>query len=156
MKNVLIIAGLCTALLTSTGCKSQEDHLVGHIEEIAEIMTDGKEEPVEGVQDLRDYLHDNLPEISKQMMSLLMELDKMEDPKARAERIKEVIEAFKAPAAAVIAAGPGFMEAVAKSEAAQAESQKSVTSWAQTAMQLGDVLKDLSGFGLDGMLKELM
>ena len=107
MKKMLIAPGLCAALLISTGCsKSQEDSLAGSMEKIAEIMTEGKEDPVEGVKELREYMHNNLPEMTKQVTSLLVELDKMDDAKARAERIKAVVEAFKAPSAAVIAAAP--------------------------------------------------
>ena len=154
MKNLLLAAALCTALLITTGCKSQEDKLVGHMEDIAEIMTDGKEDPVEGVKDLRSYMHKNLPEMTKQSMALLMELDQMDDAKARAERIKAVIEALKASSAALIVSAPGFMEAVEKSEAAQAEIEKAGKSWMETAMQLGDVAKDLKGLEktLDGLL----
>ena len=157
MKRVIAIAAISTGLLFSTGCKSKEDKLAGHMENLTEILTDGKEDPAGAVGDLRSYMHKNLPEMAKQATALMMELDKIEDGAERAERIKEIVKTLDEAAAPLVEAAPAFGMAAMQNEEVQAELKKLSESYEATAKAMGDITKDLKSVkGGGGALMRLL
>ena len=130
-------------LASATGCSSgPEGAIADHIKDVAEIMKDNTDSPKEGLEEIREYMQDNLPAFMEQLGVALVELDKCDSAEDRRERLGEMQEEL-APAIQELqaAAGP-FMQAVMASQEARqylSEVQSSV----------GDMENILEGFGLD-------
>ena len=87
----------CDSVTEATGISSPESRLAGHIEDMAKIMEDNEDEPADGVEELHEYMQDNLPSMMEAMGKCMVEVDKIEDPEDRAERIEEIAEALEDP-----------------------------------------------------------
>lgn len=114
----LLLTGFLLASMAA--CSSgPEGEIADYIKEVAEIMKDNTESPKEGLEEIREYMHDNLPAIMEQVGVALVEIDECEDSEDRRERLEEMQEEL-APAIHELeaAAGP-FMRAVMASEEAR-------------------------------------
>ena len=145
MRSILVLVA-ATGLVVSTGCKSPEEKLAGHMEEMTEIMEDNKDEPQKGVEELREYLHDNLPEMAEASAELLVEIDKLESKSERKDRIEEAMEAVREPMAKMVSVGIPFLAEAAGDE----DVEDYVKDMAKAYMKLGRSLEDdAKDFGED-------
>jgi hypothetical protein len=137
----LLLTGFLLA--GAAACSSgPEGAIADHIKEVADIMKDNTESPKEGLEEIREYMQDNLPAVMEQVGVALVELDKCESNEDRRERLEEMQEEL-APAIQELqaAAGP-FMEAVMTSEEA-----RQYLSEVQGSMEgMEDILE---GLGID-------
>ena len=95
MKRLLFALALA-GLVFGSGCKSPEDRLAGHAEELTEIMEDHMDKPKEGIEELREYMQDNLPDIAEDMTQVLVDLDE-EEGDDRSKHADEVVETLEKP-----------------------------------------------------------
>ena len=103
-------------------------------------MEDNEDEPKEGVEELREYMQDNLPDMMAQVGEMIVEIDKL-DPEDRAERVKEMKEALIPAFEAVAEAGAKFGKAAKKDD----DTEEYVEDWGKgykdTAEELEDIQK---------------
>lgn len=131
--------GLVLALLcVSFGCKGPEDKLADHIEEMAEIMEEYEDEPEEGVAELREYIHDNLPDMASNWAEILVDIDKAETKSDKKKRVLEVVEALKEPMQLLTKHGIPFMAAAAGDD----DVEDTVKDWAEDYEELAESLQD--------------
>jgi TolA-binding protein len=86
---------LTLALLLSACGKKPEDSLAKHLDAMSEIMEKNMDKPADGIDKLRSYLHDNLPDMAEQVGKMVVELEKMDkeaDIKARAEEMNKSLK----------------------------------------------------------------
>ena len=86
----LILIAAIGLLFMVTSCAKPEEKLADHASNINEIMEDNMDSPKDGVDDLRDYLRSNLPEMLELAGKLSSEFMAIEDEDGRKERTEEV------------------------------------------------------------------
>ena len=130
-----------TALVScsAAGLSSPEDRLAGHIADMTEIMEDNEDEPAAGVEELHMYMQDNLPSMMEAIGSILVEVDKIEDPGDRAEHIEEVVEALEDPIKDFEKASEDFGEEAAEDDDAADYVEDWSKDWEKTAKKLDDL-----------------
>ena len=107
-KNVLLCVFFLFFTLLLVACGGKESSVADHIKAMDSIMTSNMDSPKDGVEELREYIHDNLPEMMEQMTELAVELQKIEDDGERKERAKEIIEALTGPITTMSATAEKF------------------------------------------------
>lgn len=140
------LLALALAFSALSGCSKPEDKLGDHLMTLADIMNDYRDEPEDGVAQLRYYLRAHLPEMLELSATLVVELDEIKDDGERKERAKEIASTLKYPAGRVAKAGMRFGQAVEKDKAAQ----KLLMEIGESYMGLEDVLEEFAvenGFG---------
>jgi flagellar basal body-associated protein FliL len=148
-----ISSGLFT-LLVLTSCKnSPEDVLIHHIDNVAAMTTANVSKPLDYIVQLRAYLRNHLPEIASATFELLVQIDKIDNPKDRAARADHIVESLSQPAQKLVAMMTVFAS-MNKGNAEVAEYlAKMQESYAQTNKKGGSVLNKLLrgiGGGLSG------
>ena len=84
----IALLALAWAVMMVSGCKSPEEKLIAHYENMTEILKEA-DDPVEGLEDYNDYLLDNQGEISALNHELTVELEGIEDKGDRKDRWEE-------------------------------------------------------------------
>jgi hypothetical protein len=134
------VCAVVVGLVFATGCGKPEDKLAKHSEAMGKIMEDNLEEPKEGVEELHEYMRDNLPEMLELAGQMMVELDKIEDAKERAERAKEMAETMKSVIEKMQETGMKFGMAAATDKDSQEYGKKFMESWKATADTVKDTL----------------
>ena len=91
----LILVAAIGLLFMVANCAKPEDKLADHADNINEIMEDNMDSPKDGVDDLRDYLRSNLPEMLELVGKLnaeFMEIDDDDERKERTEALAKLLE----------------------------------------------------------------
>ncbi len=114
-----VVAAGVVSLVVSAGCKSPEEKLAANLEEMTEILEEHAEEPEDGITAMREYMHDNLPDMVENATELMVELDEAESTSDRNDRLDEIVEALSGPGEKLFEAGTKFAEAAGKDEGAR-------------------------------------
>ena len=136
--NRCILAVACLSLLVSAGCGKPEEKLAKHVESLGKIMEDNVSSPKDGVEKIRSYLRANLGDMLEAAGDFAADLDKIDDPAARATRAKEGVALLKTAVQAAMEPGQKFMAAAMENEEATKAVKEIVESWEKT----GDALKE--------------
>jgi TolA-binding protein len=124
------ILSLLLALSLSLGaCSKPENKIGGHLEKMTEIMNDNASSPADGIDELREYLHSNLPDMAEQLGKLIVELEGMDDEAEIKERTKQMAENLKEPMQAFQKATDEFMKKAGSDEKAQKKLAEVTEKW---------------------------
>ena len=132
----------CDSVTDTIGISSPEARLAGHIEDMAKIMEDNEDEPADGVEELHEYMQDNLPSMMEAVGQCMVDVDKIEDPEDRAERIEEIADELKDSYKDFAKAAEDFGEAIEDDDDAQEYAEEWAESWEDTGKEMED-MKDL-------------
>jgi len=135
--------------MDALGLSSPEDRIAGHLEDMTEIMEDHEDEPADGVEKLHEYIQDNLPSMMEAYGEIMVDLDKMDDPEDRAERIEDIAETLEDPVKDLLKAGEKFGEEAADDDDVMKYAEKWAEGWEET-MEEAEDLEDLMDI-MDGM-----
>lgn len=91
----LILSLLLAFALTLGACGKPENKIGGHLEKMTEIMNDNMDSPADGINELRTYLHKNLPDMAEQVGKIVVELEGMEKEEDIKERLTQIKENTK-------------------------------------------------------------
>ncbi len=139
----IAIVCLSTFVLLSSGCKKPEETLAGHLEKVVAIMDDNEDEPADGLDALREYVHENGPEMSRAWGELMVELDEIEDPGDRADRAMEILKVLKSPLRGLRKQADVFQRAVRKDDDASEQLEDLLEGWQRLGGKLKDDVEDL-------------
>ncbi len=156
MKTRLTLALMAFALILSTGCSKPEEKLAKHTEKMGAIMEDNLESPKDGVEELHEYMRDNLPEMMSLVGEMMTELDQIEDGSERADRAKEMVTTLKEAAEAQKETGTKFAMAAMADKDVQEYVEKHGGTYEKTAEALmdGDLMEGLGPLmGMGGRSK---
>lgn len=145
MQTRIIIASVVAAIAITTGCGSAEDKLLDHSGDLAEIMEDNVDSPADGIEEIHKYVRKNLPSMMEQVGKLLVELDEIDDPKARAERATEIAKKFAEKSKEYQETAAKFGAAMMKDKDAGKYAKEWAEKWEQTAKPLMGVMMGLGG-----------
>lgn len=145
MTRAVAMTVLAAALVVSTGCKKGDAKLVGHMEDLTEIMTDNEDSPADGIEELRSYMRSNLPDMASAVAEIVVEIDEIDDAGEKAERAEEVMENLKEAAEALEEAGEDFGKAAMKDEEAGKLIEEITESYKEVMEKFG---KDLMRLGV--------
>jgi hypothetical protein len=84
----IALLALAWAVMMVSGCKSPEEKLIAHYENMTEILEEA-DEPVEGLEDFNDYMLSNGGEIFALQHEVAVELEGIEDKGDRKDRWEE-------------------------------------------------------------------
>ena len=133
-----LILSLLLALTFSLGaCSKPEKKIGGHLEKMAEIMNDNASSPADGIDELREYLHKNLPEMAEQIGQLIVELEGMDDEAEIKERLKQIKENLDESMKTFEKASGEFMGKAMGDEKAQKKIAEIQEKWAPVMMGFG-------------------
>ena len=110
---------LLTAVAVSGCSRSPENKIAGHIEDLTELMKDNEEEPAEGIEEIRSYLQDNLPDLMEAVGEGLQALDECDDNECRDEEVESWVEALEEPLNTLAETAKEFAEAIEGDDDAQ-------------------------------------
>lgn len=133
----MTVVAILTSLLLVAGCSKPEEKVAKHLENIAEIMDDHKDKPKKGIEELREYVRDNLPAMAEAAAEAVVELDKIEDDKERVKRAEEMLKALEKPVKKVKESSGKFQEKVAKDKDAMKLMETIQASYMAVGLALG-------------------
>jgi DNA repair exonuclease SbcCD ATPase subunit len=90
-------AGLASLLFVLGACGGPEDDVAEYFEDMTAILEDHMDDPVRGVEELRKYVREILPEVLSILGHVAVELDEIEDAEERKKRIDEMLETLQEP-----------------------------------------------------------
>lgn len=144
---------LCALLAVSIsfGCgKSPAKTLKGQIEDLTEIFEDNEDDPVEGIEELRSYMHDNLPDAMEAVGIALQQIVECDDDDCREELaedwqedLEEVLEDFQSAAQA-------FAEAVEDDDDAEEAMEEIAERYEAVFESLEGIMEGGGGDGPSG------
>lgn len=106
-------------MMLATACsKGPEDTIANHMEKITGLLEDGTDDPVDAVEDLLDYVTDNLPELMRAYGEALVAVDQCEDDDCLDELVEDWEDALKEPLDEAQAAAEAFQEALEEDDEA--------------------------------------
>ena len=136
----ILLSGAILALALGTGCKGPEDKLADHFEELTEIMEDHMDEPKEGVEELREYMRDNGPEMASLWAEMAVDLDKADGEDEKKERAEEMSEALAEPTKKLMEAGKKFGKKAMGDKDAMEIVEKAEKEWKPVALKIADAV----------------
>lgn len=99
-------------------CGKPEEELADHMQEMTAIMESHMDSPEAGVEELRGYLHENLPHMMHELGEMVVELDGIEDDAERKDRLEAMLEVLKGPGEELAEVAQSFSRKVREDEAA--------------------------------------
>lgn len=120
---------LIALALLLVGCGGAEGEIANYIEDATEIMEDNLDSPEEGVDDLVEYLEENLPTAMSIFGEAMVELNRIEKTSDRKERLKEMLSEIEEPMKAFTAVSQKFAKAVKKDDDASEKMERLEKTW---------------------------
>jgi ElaB/YqjD/DUF883 family membrane-anchored ribosome-binding protein len=141
---------LALALALAACSKKPEATLAKHLDAIAEIMEKHADKPADGVDKLRAYLHDNLPEMAEQIGKMIVELEKINTEDAMKKRAEEYQAAIKPSIEKLQKQSIPFGGKVMSDEKASKKIAEIQANWQPVAENLAGVLMMIGLAGAGG------
>ena len=135
------LLALAVAVLVAPGCKKPEEKIAVHAEALTEIFEDNEDDPKDGVETLREYMRDNLPEIARSVAELAVEIDAIDSRRDRKERVEEIMDVLEKPLTKLLEAAMDFRDAGRGDSDAQEAAREVEETWEEIAEALMEAME---------------